>query len=83
MFDKIILHVGLHKTGTTSLQSYFGKNRKELKSLGVLYPEFSINNFTPNNHSWPIKNLTMNHPNQYHFLPIAQGSSSQFSVAYY
>lgn len=66
MFDKIILHVGLHKTGTTSLQNYFGKNRKELKSLGVLYPEFSINDFTPNNHSWPIKNLTMNHPNQYH-----------------
>lgn len=66
MFDKIILHVGLHKTGTTSLQNYFGQNRNKLKPLGILYPVLSINSFTPNNHSWPIKNLTMDLPHKYH-----------------
>jgi len=66
LFDKIILHVGLHKTGTTSLQNYFGSNREILKSLGILYPALSINHFTPNNHSWPLKNLTMIAPEHYH-----------------
>lgn len=66
MFDKIILHVGLHKTGTTSLQNYFGHNRKTLSSLGVLYPALSVNSYTPDNHSWPIRNLTMLSPEQYH-----------------
>ena len=39
MAKKIILHIGSHKTGTTSLQWVFHKNRQRLKEKGVLYPE--------------------------------------------
>lgn len=36
--SKIFLHVGFHKTGTTSLQDILNRNRKELLSQGLLYP---------------------------------------------
>lgn len=36
---KIILHVGLGKTGTTSLQRYLARNAKQLSDHGILYPE--------------------------------------------
>ncbi len=35
---RLILHTGLHKTGTTSLQKAFYDNRRWLRSAGVLYP---------------------------------------------
>ncbi|WP_250462468.1 hypothetical protein [Microbulbifer litoralis] len=35
---KIILHIGPHKTGSTSLQSALRSNRAELEDVGVLYP---------------------------------------------
>ena len=66
MFDKIILHIGLHKTGTTSLQKYLGSNRSELKKLGILYPKLFIDDFSPDNHSWPIINLVSKAPSGYH-----------------
>tara|TARA_R110001583_G_scaffold181353_1_gene338567 strand:+ start:11145 stop:12191 length:1047 start_codon:yes stop_codon:yes gene_type:complete len=31
--EKVILHIGLHKTGTTSIQQFFAKNRDELGEL--------------------------------------------------
>lgn len=34
----ILLHIGVHKTGTTTIQDAFAHNRTELKSLGVSYP---------------------------------------------
>jgi hypothetical protein len=34
----VLLHVGLHKTGTTSLQETMAANRLTLKEHGVLYP---------------------------------------------
>ncbi|MCP4053629.1 MAG: hypothetical protein GY739_11280 [Mesoflavibacter sp.] len=66
MFDKVILHIGLHKTGTTSLQKYFGSNRSGLQELGILYPKLYIDDFSPNNHSWPIINLVSKTPSEYH-----------------
>ncbi|WP_108662916.1 hypothetical protein [Acuticoccus kandeliae] len=33
------LHVGSHKTGTTSIQATFDKSRRELLDLGLSYPE--------------------------------------------
>jgi hypothetical protein len=35
---QLILHVGFHKSGTTALQESFFAQRKELETLGVLYP---------------------------------------------
>lgn len=38
MQGKIYLHVGTHKTGTTSLQDSLARHRAHLNALGVLYP---------------------------------------------
>lgn len=36
---KLYVHIGAHKTGTTSLQSCFDKQSRTLNKLGVLYPK--------------------------------------------
>ena len=36
--NKLILHIGRHKTGTSSLQRFLHINRDRLESLGVYYP---------------------------------------------
>lgn len=35
MSKTVIFHVGIHKTGTTSIQAYLGDNRERLKALGI------------------------------------------------
>lgn len=37
----LTLHVGLHKTGTTSIQSALAENRSALSAAGILYPDLS------------------------------------------
>lgn len=41
MTNKIYLHVGAHKTGTTTLQAELALNRAELKANGLIYPDFN------------------------------------------
>ena len=41
------IHVGIHKTGTSSIQEFLGKHRSELKRLGV---EFYTGTLKANNH---------------------------------
>ena len=36
---KLVIHIGLHKTGTTSFQNFLHFNREALLHSGVLYPE--------------------------------------------
>lgn len=36
---KLILHIGTHKTATTSLQHFFALNRSKLAAQGFFYPE--------------------------------------------
>jgi hypothetical protein len=38
---RLVIHVGPHKTGSTSVQSACAANRERLRRDGVLYPEFS------------------------------------------
>lgn len=42
----LVLHIGMPKTGTTSIQETFGKQRKVLQNLGISYPRKK-----PYNHS--------------------------------
>jgi hypothetical protein len=37
---KIILHIGMGKTGTTALQDFFWENRGQLEKAGVFYPAY-------------------------------------------
>jgi hypothetical protein len=36
---KLLLHIGTEKTGTTTLQSWFGANRDLLQTQGIYYPK--------------------------------------------
>jgi hypothetical protein len=36
---KLVIHIGLHKTGTTTFQTFLHLNRKTLLEAGVFYPE--------------------------------------------
>lgn len=38
MKKRIYLHIGIHKTGTTSIQVFFTRNAKILEDNGILYP---------------------------------------------
>lgn len=38
MKKRLILHIGMHKTGTSSVQRYFSRNRAVLRRMGVCYP---------------------------------------------
>lgn len=39
---KLYLHVGLHKTGTSSIQNWLAGNREELLAAGFVYPRSSV-----------------------------------------
>ena len=41
---RLYLHLGLHKTGTSSLQRYLADNRDALRDHGVLFPRIWIRN---------------------------------------
>lgn len=43
------LHIGMHKTGSSSVQNYFEKHRRELDSLGFYYADMEFPN-----HSGPL-----------------------------
>jgi hypothetical protein len=50
---KLVIHAGIHRTGTTSLQHFLAQNRTPLAALGFAYPG------TGNNHqplAWALKN---------------------------
>ena len=36
--SRLILHIGLEKTGSTSFQAYCTENRQRLAAVGALYP---------------------------------------------
>lgn len=40
MKKTLILHIGMGKTGTTSLQVFFSENRRTLAKNGISYPQF-------------------------------------------
>lgn len=40
MMKNVFLHVGAHKTGTTTLQSVLANNREDLRSEKIVYPDF-------------------------------------------
>ena len=67
MVSKLKLHVGFHKTGSTSFQQTCAHNAELLKSFGVSYPSFenSVNRAILN-HSIAIVSAFRRHPERYH-----------------
>jgi hypothetical protein len=57
MIETIYLHVGPHKTGSTTIQEFLGKNATVLHSFGYLYPYFEVKSQVYFNHSRPLKKI--------------------------
>ena len=65
------LHLGLHKTASSSFQQTCASNRKMLGKQGLLYPLFACEYSRPkrlkiNNHSVPLRCLYDQNPKNYH-----------------
>lgn len=44
---KIHLHIGTHKTGTTTIQRSLSASRVHLREMGICYPDYSVINAPP------------------------------------
>lgn len=60
MKKEVILHVGLHKTGSTSIQLNCWRYSEQLLSAGIYYPKFSSDNWE--NHSVPLSLIFQDNP---------------------
>lgn len=52
----LYIHIGLHKTGSTTLQHFLKINKNVLKKLGYLYAETGLVYSGHHNFSWNLKN---------------------------
>ena len=67
MIKNIFLHIGIHKTASTTIQNTLYLERSKLIETGVLYPAFKARNIDISNHSIPFYSLFNKHPEKYHF----------------
>ena len=51
------LHIGLHKTGTTSLQSFFAANDKSFKQFSIVYPRAGRKKNKHNLLAWSLRSV--------------------------
>lgn len=66
MPKKVILHIGLHKTGSTSIQASMKENQSVLQENGIFYPLIPINGKYFPNHSFMLFSLFSDNPVNYH-----------------
>ena len=69
MFKNCYLHLGLHKTASSSFQITCSRNINLLKSFDITYPIFTCSEANQNsikNHSIPIYSLLQKKPQPYH-----------------
>ena len=77
-FEEIIVHCGLPKTGSTSLQVALGAKRSELAEAGYLFPEFPG---TSDNHTYPVLQLAGNKSTQPLGLMSVQNAAARDAMA--
>ena len=63
---QIIIHMGFHKTATTSIQTTCALNKDKLAERGFYYPIFNLNHRVITNHSIPFYSLFTSEPDKYH-----------------
>jgi len=66
MIKTIYLHIGAHKTATSSIQESFGTARKLLANGGYLYPVFTKQDKLIFNHSEVFYSMFFQKPETYH-----------------
>jgi hypothetical protein len=67
---RIVLHIGLERTGSTSLQNYWLENRKRLSENSILYPTQNLS-FQRNNHIGLVASYLPPQPNDYFMRGIS------------
>jgi len=65
MIKNIYLHVGLHKTGTSTIQQSFGEIRQHLTEYGFLYPVIVLPERDHFNYSIPFVSMFSSDPLKY------------------
>lgn len=65
MKPKLILHMGMPKTGSTSLQYFLRQNEKALLRQGILYPRVKANSLNHNFLTLPFKEEGVFEPRTY------------------
>lgn len=63
---EVIIHMGFHKTASSSIQGTCANNRKLLEKRGVYYPVFKYEKKNITNHSIPIFSLFTSSPQNFH-----------------
>ncbi|MEH6582292.1 MAG: hypothetical protein V7754_10185 [Halioglobus sp.] len=63
---ELILHLGFHKTATTSIQRTLLANEAKLRKQGILFPVFRLGRRKISNHSIPLYSLFCPNPENYH-----------------
>lgn len=53
-YRRVVLHAGLSKTGSTTLQAACDQHRALLAEQGIRYPAFTFDDLTFSNHSIPV-----------------------------
>jgi hypothetical protein len=66
MIKNIFLHIGVHKTASTTIQNILFNERLKLAEAGILYPEFKAGDIPICNHSIPFYSLFCKEPEKYH-----------------
>ena len=64
---RVVLHIGLHKTATTSIQDTFNQYVDELSDIGLFYPQirgFKEDQVEPN-HGRMFRNLYGTNPHRW------------------
>lgn len=64
-YQQIILHVGLSKTGSTSIQANCSRHASVLESVGIRYPKFEFEDCAFPNHAIPVALAFSDNPSQY------------------
>ncbi|MCP5204853.1 MAG: hypothetical protein H6992_11915 [Pseudomonadales bacterium] len=64
-YHRIILHAGLHKTGTTSVQENSARHSELLLQHGIVYPVFHFRERKIVNHSDPLAGVFSSRPQAY------------------
>ncbi len=75
-----ILHVGFHKTATTSIQLTLANNSEVLREQGYIYPCFNRKGRKIINHSSPFYSVFCEHPERYH-INIRVGDNENIEEA--
>lgn len=80
MTKKLILHIGIHKTGTTAIQQFLLTNRVLLEAQGIFYPQLKCEWNNHNPLAWHLMDPRYEPPNARYYK--RHGSKEQWKTLF-